>query len=175
MPAALISTADAKTHLRVYHTQDDAYISTLVTRVVAEWEEITHYPLAPTDCVQVLDAAPSDGVIRHAWGGVDATAGGQVEYTDAAGTPQLVAVATEQYRSLQGWVELPLTDAQLAAWLYPITYTYTAGTIALPSAILTALLIRIGYLYAYRGDEPSPPDERAWLRLTGRYRVGALL
>lgn len=175
MPAALISTADAKSHLRVYHTQDDGYIATLVTRVVAEWEEITHWPLTATDCTQVLDAAPSDGVLRHAWGGVDVTAGGTLEYTNDAGAPVMVTIAATQYRTLQGFVELPLTDAQLAAARYPLTYTYTAGTLALPSAILTALLIRIGYLYSYRGDDPSPPDERAWLRLCGRYRTGALL
>jgi hypothetical protein len=38
----LITTADAKSHLRVYHTEDDSYIASLVQAVCIEWEEVTH-------------------------------------------------------------------------------------------------------------------------------------
>lgn len=175
MAAPLISTADAKAHCRVYHTQDDAYIADIVTRVVAEWELVTHWPLSALEVVAVYDSLPDDRTFRHQQHPVDLAAGGVVTWTSTAGSAQTQSYLAAVYRRVDGYTLLTPTAEQAALWVYPISYTYTAGSLTLLPTIKTALLLRIGYLYSYRGDDASPPDETAWLMLTARYRTGALL
>lgn len=176
MPAAPITTADAKVHLRVYHTQDDLYIADLVSRVAAEWERITHWPLLPVATEQVYDAEPEDRTLRHYRHPIDLTAAASVAYTNDAGAPVTVTLAESDYRSLDSYALLYISDAQREAWRYPLTYSYTCGmTPTLALDVRSALFIRIGYLYSYRGDDPNPPDESAWMMLTARHRTGALL
>lgn len=166
MPSPLISTADAKLFLRVFHTSDDAYIGTLVTFAVDEWEAVTHMPLAPTAYSHIYAEAPSDSILRVYHHPVDINVAADVTY--GATTVTLGAVDWDE---LDGYAALPC----VSTWEYPLTLTYTAGQTALPTAVRMALLLRIGGMYAYRGDDVSPPDTGAWRMIAARYRTGALI
>lgn len=58
-----ISLAEAKTHLKVDHTDEDAYIVALVKAVTSKIENYLDRPLLNTQFQWVLDAFPCDSVL----------------------------------------------------------------------------------------------------------------
>ena len=173
----LITTADAKSHLRVYHTEDDSYIASLVQAVCIEWEEVTHQNIGQgfitaTPAQRYL-AQPDDGVFRPYFNPVDTTI--QPTFTTDA-LPGSPITPTEAWVKLDGAaayvVGTSLTNN--VNYTYPLSFGFTLST-AFNAEIKQALLLRIGYFYSYRGDDPSPPDMKGWQMLVARHRTGALI
>jgi hypothetical protein len=173
----LITTADAKSHLRVYHTEDDSYIASLVQAVCIEWEEVTHQNIGQgfitaTPAQRYL-AQPDDGVFRPYFNPVDTTI--QPTFTTDA-LPGSPITPTEAWVKLDGAaayvVGTSLTNN--VNYTYPLSFGYTLTT-AFNAEIKQALLLRVGYFYSYRGDDPSPPDMKGWQMLVARHRTGALI
>lgn len=177
MSAPIISTADAKAHCRIFHSQDDAYLATLITAVVAEWERVTHYALAEdtTERPQYYEDAPEDGQFRVWVRPVDVTSVTWIADGAAIPTP----LPEEHWRSLDGYSVYDATTLISDDTLtFPGTLTYstllaTSGTV--PADIIQALKMRVAYYYAYRGDDVQPPDTDGWLMLAARHRTGAVL
>lgn len=172
--AAALTTADAKAHLRVYHTLDDSYIASLITAATHEWTAVTHMPLEATSYTHVYEAAPVDGVYRiyhHPLVLNSITA----NYTDPVAGLTVDPVSQSVVTVLDGYAQIVPTAEQVATWTFPVTLSYTAGVAAIPASVKQALLLRIGYWYSFRGDDVHPPDTAAWQMLAARYRTGALL
>lgn len=168
----IITTSDAKAHLRVFHAEDDTYIASLVVMVAAEWERVTHQSLtAATEYSHVYAVEPEDCVLR-AWHHPVDVAADCITYTDTAGNPQTIGTASH-WLTLDTYSQYVLDDVERAAIVYPLTLTYETG--GLPDDVKIALLLRLGYFYAYRGDDVNPPDSSAWQMLAARHRTGALL
>jgi hypothetical protein len=173
----LITTADAKSHLRVYHTEDDSYIASLVQAVCIEWEEVTHQYIGQGFITQTPAqrylAQPDDGIFRPYFNPVDTTI--QPTFTTDA-LPGSPITPTEAWVKLDGAAAYVVQDALYnnPNYTYPLSFGYTLTT-AFNAEIKQALLLRIGYFYSYRGDDPSPPDMKGWLMLVARHRTGALI
>jgi len=173
----LISTADAKSHLRVYHTEDDSYIASLVQAVCIEWEEVTHQYIGQgfitaTPAQRYL-AQPDDGVFRPFFNPVDTGIAPVIICDDFPVSP---ITPTEDWLSLDFAAAYPIGTSLTSnvQYTYPLYFTYTL-TSAFNAEIKQALLLRIGYFYSYRGDDPSPPDMKGWAMLVARHRTGALI
>ena len=173
----LITTADAKSHLRVYHTEDDSYIASLVQAVCIEWEEVTHQNIGQgfitaTPAQRYL-AEPDDGVFRPYFNPVDTTI--QPTFTTDA-LPGSPITPTEAWVKLDGAAAYVVGDSLInnVNYTYPLSFGFTLTT-AFNAEIKQALLLRVGYFYSYRGDDPSPPDMKGWQMLVARHRTGALI
>ena len=173
----IISTADVKAHLRVYHNEDDSYLANLVTAVTQEWEDITHQSIGasivPANPSQRYTEAPDDGVYRTYFNPVD-TQFNPIIICD--NTPASPITPTEEWQQLDGATIYPVGTSLTSNvdYTFPLYFTYNTYS-ALNGIIKQALLLRIGYFYSYRGDDAQPPDSKGWLMLAARYRTGALL
>lgn len=177
MPAPLISTADAKLHLRVFHSQDDAYIADLVQAALIEWEEVTHQYIGQGFITQTPAhrylQAPDDGVFRPFFNPVNTATLPVLTCDDALASP---ITPTEAWIKLDGAAAYVIGDSLVndANYSYPLSFSYTLVT-AFTLQIKQAVLLRVGYMYSYRGDDANPPDMKGWLMLVARHRTGALL
>lgn len=148
-----VTLAEAKAHLRVEHTADDAYITTLIEAVRTCIEGITHRALVTQTLELTLDAFPScSGVVRLPRNPVSAVT--SVQYIDDAGITQTLDAA--KYRVDLKSIVARLTPAYGEIWptTRPITnaviVTFTAGygtAGAVPKAIKQAILLSIGTYY----------------------------
>lgn len=160
----LVSADDIKTHLRISHTADDAYIATLAAAVSTdldgpdgylrralvtqawyakfeEWpcaEEI-HLPLPPLGNVVAVTYYDSDNALQ----------------TFSADSYHVV-------KPYGGRAEIELKFGQSFPTLYPrpdaVSVEFTAGYGAaadVPAPIRQAALLLAGDLYANRGDDPA--------------------
>jgi len=170
---SIISLADAKAHLRVFHSEDDAYITTLVTVVHEEWEQVTRLRLGVHSFTRRYELKPDDGYFRFDQVPVNtATA----TWTKDGGSP-LTLTATK-FRTLEYFTAYDAREQiDTAAIEFPGTLAFSTNLAlaSVPVSIVQALKLRLGYYYAYRGDDATPPDTAGWQMLASRWRTGAIL
>lgn len=172
----LITTAEAKTHLRVYHTEDDVYIASLVQSACDEWEAVTHSAIGqltiPTAQSHYIKEPPSDGYFRVYFNPVNVAIQPVITMED----PVATITPTEAWQTLDGFSIYPIGTSLTtnSNYSYPLTFSYTLLP-TLVSTVKQAILLRVGYFYSYRGDDVSPPNMEGWKMLVARYRTGALL
>lgn len=183
--ANIVTTAEAKTHLRVYHSLDDSYIATLCTVAQQEWEAVTKMLLDSASTQQTIryEEKPADGLLRFYYWPVDFV-GAIVKpvFLPDGGNPYIFSnnelVETDLFQAVDarevinnGTITFPGT------LLYYTLYDFSvlAGGVAPPASIKHCLLMRIGSLYSYRGDDIQPPNLEQWKMLAARWRKGALL
>ena len=148
-----VSIAEAKAHVRVTHSTDDALIGALITSVRQAAENELGRTLMTSTWEKTLDEFP-DAIELH-YPPVAAIT--SVEYLDDAGTVTLLAAAsyTLDERSEPGWL-VPAYDYEWPTTLDSInavTVTYTAGygTAAdVPEAIKAWIKVHVGHLYENR-------------------------
>ena len=160
-----ISTADAKLHLRVDASDDDALIDDLIKTARRHVEQRIWRSLIDTTLELTLECLPGGaGEIYLPFGPVDSIATFAYVATDGSG--QTLNVTTQIQKSLYtdppflvpayntNW---PSTRNQVAA--ATITYVAGYGTAGtdVPQDILAALYLLIGNLYENRENHPLVP------------------
>lgn len=155
----VLTTAEAKLHLRVDHTDDDGYINDLIIRA-AEYAEknISGH--------RQLLTATYDLPVRDWWTGplrlprpplVSVTS---LKYYDTAGVQQTVSSTLYEVRTpwrQPGWIERAPTKTWPAAYQsdrrFPLTIRFVSGygaAAAVPTTLKQAMLLLIGHWYEHR-------------------------
>lgn len=171
-----VTLSEAKLHLRVDGSDEDALIGAQISAAREEAEQVLQRACAPQTLLLTLDAFP-DGAVLLPMPPVSEIL--SVKYTDEDGAEQ--TLAPNSYA---------IDDAQLEHWLVPaygetwpiardeanaVRITYRAGwsQADCPASVKNWLLLRIGTLYAHReadSDKPAMPSAFAD-RLVDRFRV----
>lgn len=172
-----VTLAEAKLHLRVDGSDEDALIARLISAAREQAEQELDRAVAPQTLQLLLDAFPA-GAIRLPRGPVTSVT--SVQYVDDAGVLQTIAGAN-----------YALDDAQIDAWLLPaygfdwpatrdeanaVRVTYVAGWSSCPAAVQQWILLAVGTMFASReadSDRPALPQDFS-RRLLDRYRVHPL-
>ena len=151
-----ISLAEAKAHLRVDTSDEDALITTLIEAATVMAQTYTRRQFVSATYAQTFDAFPASGVIelgRHPLVRVTS-----ITYTDADGnTDQTWSSAkyTVVSAPLVGYV-VPAYDEEFPATREvpnAVTVTYVAGygaASAVPDAIKAAIKLIVGDLFEHR-------------------------
>lgn len=169
-----VSLSEAKAHLRVDGSDEDAVITRLIGVAREECEHILGRSVAPQTLMVLLDKFPCGAIVlpRGPVVAIDL-----VEYVDTAGATQTIAGAnyTVDDAQIDGWLlpaydyEWPATREQANA----VRVTYQTGWASCPKVIQQWILLRVGTLYAWReadAERPAMPSGFAE-RLLDRYRV----
>lgn len=151
---APVSISEAKLHLRVTGSTEDALISTLIDVATAQAEHLTGRALLTQKWRVTFDSWPCQ-LMRLPKAGV--TSVDSVTYLDAAGVRQTLSVAdwVAQLDAPQACVGLAYGKSWPAARVFPgsIQIDYTVGyanSSAVPPAIKQWILLAVGTLYENR-------------------------
>lgn len=156
-----VTLPQAKAHLRVDGTEEDALITALIKAARHDAENRLQRTLLQSTWQLTLDAFPRAAwpgdVIRLAFGPILSVS--SVQYYDAAGTLQTMAPA--DYRLADHCIEpataWPATQTRRGA----VQVTYTAGfgadASAVPAPIVQWILLAMGDLYANRERSAERP------------------
>lgn len=153
-----VSLADAKAHLRVPHTDEDSFISTLITAARSHVETMTGLRLLSQGWSIYLDDWPPARVIELPIA--------PVLTVQAVRTYDLVGVATTVSAAsylLDNASRPPRLVLANAAWTRPgriangievaITAGFGAAAGDVPAALREAVLKLVAHWFAYRGDD----------------------
>ena len=176
-----VSVIEAKEHLRITHSDEDSYISRLIT-MARQWSEtftnrafITQTWDLKLQCFPSVILLPRSPAISHA--------SNAVTYVDTAGTSQTLSTstytidynqepATVRPAYQQSWPAIRSQESPL-----PVTVTYQAGygaATAVPAGIKQAIFAIVATSYEFREDAATSPVMRVDLaseRLLWPYRV----
>lgn len=172
-----VTTAEAKTHLRVDTSDDDTYIAALITAARQWVEEMGNLALINTTFVEKFDRFPANGgYFELAKGPVSSIS--SIQYVDENGTTQTWSSAEYQTDLRMKPARIapvyggayPTTQTQLAA----VTVTYIAGygsaSTSVPSPIIHAVKLLIAEMYENRENTPRP-ERQAAKNLLDNYRI----
>jgi uncharacterized phiE125 gp8 family phage protein len=149
-----LSSAEAKAHLRVSGSGDDAYISALVKAARLRAEQICNRALISQTWDLVLDCWPWGREIVIPLGGV--TSVSSVKYHDGT---TLQTVSGSLYQVALSGVYARVVPLEGVAWpitanrLEAIEVRFVAGyadAAAVPEAIKQWMLLQIGHMYEHR-------------------------
>ena len=148
-----ITTAEAKTHLRVTAATDDTYIDTLVMSVRQVAENELRRSLITQSWVRTLDEFPEQIQLRYP----PIIAVTSVKYYNTAGVQQTLAASeySLDYQSEPGWIvpayNVIWPDTLDAVNAVEVIYTAGYGGAAdVPQAIKAWILLHVGHLYENR-------------------------
>lgn len=156
-----VTTAEAKLHCKVDHSDDDTLIATLITAAREFAEHHTGRAFAAQTLEMALNEFPDDS--DEDWIDLDlppvATVS-SVKYTDTAGVEQ--TISSSDYTLSAYGESRRINPAYSVTW--PLTQDipdavrirYVTGYTALPKAAKQGLLLVIGHFYEMRG--PSTED-----------------
>ena len=155
--SAVITASEFKTHARVYHTQDDTYIATLILVATQCIEHETRRALIHRTFNLKMSAFPADGEIilpRSPMSSVQ-----NISYTDKDGNLQVVPAGNYHTYSVNGVGRVVLKST--AAW--PVTLNtggmdvdvefvagYGATSASVPVALKQAVLLWATHWYENR-------------------------
>ncbi len=159
--AAAVSTTDAKLHLRVDHSDEDAYIDALVTAATNHAQAITSRAFITQTLALYLDSFPLRGEIELYRPPLQSVT--SVAYIDQDGSSQTFSSSNywADANSTPGRIVLddtaswPSTDTRPNA----VTVTYVAGygddATDIPEDILQAIYLIVGEWYRNRENSTS--------------------
>lgn len=170
-----LTTAEAKTHLRVDTSDDDTYIDTLVASARQWVENYTDLALVTQTITEYFDAFPVTGHFELTKSPVSSIT--SISYLDANGDSQTWDSAN--YRT--DLIQKPARIAPIYGGSYPTTYNtqnaitvvYVAGygaASAVPAAIKHAIKLLLAEMYEMRINHPKNGSD-AVKRLLDGYRV----
>lgn len=161
-PAALaVSLSDAKGHLRVAHSSEDAVIGALLNAAIAHldgYSGILGRCLVNQTWRQPFDGWPENGILRLPFPNVSST-GLELHYLDRLGDDETVLAAQYELLHDSRGAYLRMRDAFTAPDLEddraaPVWVIFTAGygetDASVPAAIRAAILLITGDLYENR-------------------------
>lgn len=155
--SAVVTAAEFKTHARVYHTQDDTYIATLILSATQVIEHETRRALINRAFTLQLQGFPAGGEIilpRSPLATVTS-----VTYTDTAGATQTLSASDYHVFSVNGVGRVMLKST--AAWPsvqdtgnLDVSVNFTAGygatSSSVPVALKHAVLMQATHMYENR-------------------------
>lgn len=178
-----VTVADAKTHLRITHDDEDALIAGLIKAATAWAEHETGRALVQQTLLYTLDDWPAGDFIVLPKPPLRSVT--SVKWLTTAGVETTLTASTDYVAdtgSEPGRVCLPYNGSWPSSSLYPIRpirvtyvagYAPTTGTPVdyranIPQAIKQAILLRVGDLYELReglvqGAELRPTQAAEWL------------
>lgn len=149
-----ISSSEAKAHLRVSGSADDAYIGALITAARQQAEQVLNRALISQAWDLVLDRWPWGGDIEIPLGGVTSVT--SVKCHDGT---TLQTVSASIYQVALAGVYARVVPLEGTAWPIPanrleaIEVRFVAGyadAAAVPAAIKQWMLLQIGHMYEHR-------------------------
>lgn len=160
-----ITLQEAKTHLRVDTTDDDAYITSLITAAREKLEDYMGRAIMQQTLVYVRDKWPQGNEITLPGGRMLSLV--SVTYKDATGASYTFGDALADTESIPGRIVLAYGKSWPGDVLYPVNpirIEYVAGygntPSAVPQKVRQALLLLIGDLYEHREDSTSEKLEQ---------------
>jgi len=180
--SAVVTAADFKTHSRIYHTQDDTYIATLILVATQCIEHETRRALINRSFALQLEGFPADGEIVLPRSPLSSVT--SVTYTDTAGATQTVSSGDYHTYSVNGVGRVILKST--ASWPstqstgnLDVSVNFTAGygatSASVPVALKQAVLLQATHMYENRtAVAPAQLYEipRAVERLIVQYHTG---
>jgi len=180
--SAVVTAAEFKTHARIYHTQDDTYIATLILVATQCIEHETRRALINRSFALQLEGFPADGEIVLPRSPLSSVT--SVTYTDTAGATQTVSSGDYHTYSVNGVGRVVLSST--ASWPttlntggLDVSVNFTAGygatSASVPVALKQAVLLQATHLYDNRtAVAPAQLYEipRAVERLIVQYHTG---
>ena len=153
----VITASDVKTHARIYHSQDDTYLSTLITTATQIIEHETRRALINRSFAFQLEGFPADGEIILPRSPLSSVT--SVTYTDAAGATQTLSSSVYHTYSVNGVGRVVLKSTE--SWPatqgtggLDVTVNFVAGYGAsasnVPAALRHAALLQATHLYDNR-------------------------
>jgi uncharacterized phiE125 gp8 family phage protein len=188
---APISLAEAKLHLRVDGTAEDALIEALLAAAIEHAERFTGLTISPRQREVAFDAFPesaADGLELGTWPVHDA----QIAYT-SGGAEEVVSSSSEAALEIEldtyvrpavitatAW---PAADARASAVRVSFTAGFQSATdstdepdlLPLPPGIRAAVLLMLGHLYANREASADKPMSEIPLGVDALLRPHRLL
>lgn len=151
-----LTLAEAKLHLRVTSTNEDALITSLIQAARERCEDVTMRSLVTRTVDAYLDAWPESGVVNLPYPPVASIV--SVKYTDSTGTQNTMNAL--DYYLAQGYGRLALGYGKTwpVAELQPveaIVVRYTAGygaASAVPAWVKHAMRLLIAHWYIHREE-----------------------
>lgn len=167
-----VTLAEAKTQVRVTHTAEDSYISTLIKAATRYVEQTLSMSIAEQTWQLTLDAfADAIELPRGPVQSVD-----EFEYLDSDGLPVAVSddLYTADFVSRSPWLVLNSGESWPTTLdaVNVVAITYTAGMETVPEDLRHAILVQIQLLYE-RGSDPKIAEyqQKAVESLLGTYRA----
>ncbi|MEY4377962.1 MAG: hypothetical protein RJB26_2512 [Pseudomonadota bacterium] len=180
--SAVITASEFKTHARVYHTQDDTYIATLILVATQCIEHETRRALINRSFTLQLEGFPAGGEIILPRSPLSTVS--SVTYTDSAGATQTLSASNYNTYSVNGVGRVVLKST--ASWpttqgtgALDVSVNFTAGygatSASVPVALKQAVLLQATHLYDNR--TPVAPAQlyeipRSVERLIVQYHSG---
>lgn len=155
--SAVITASEFKTHARVYHTQDDTYIATLILVATQCIEHETRRALINRSFTLQLEGFPAGGEIILPRSPLSTVS--SVTYTDAAGATQTLSASDYNTYSVNGVGRVVLKST--ASWpttqgtgALDVSVNFTAGygatSASVPVALKQAVLLWATHWYDNR-------------------------
>lgn len=155
--SAVITASEFKTHARVYHTQDDTYIATLILVATQCIEHETRRALINRSFTLQLEGFPAGGEIILPRSPLSTVS--SVTYTDSAGATQTLSASDYNTYSVNGVGRVVLKST--ASWpttqgtgALDVSVNFTAGygatSASVPVALKQAVLLWATHWYDNR-------------------------
>lgn len=157
-PAALLTLAETKAHLRVDGTTEDTQITALIASATQRVEAYLGRSLMSRNLSLVLDAFPEGTIAIPLPPCISLT---DVKYIDTAGTQQTLAASAYILSVPSGPKAQRARIAPVTTWpatkavMDAVKITYAAGYSTVPDVIKEGVLLIVGALYNHRGDETT--------------------
>jgi uncharacterized phiE125 gp8 family phage protein len=156
--ATLISTAEAKSHLRISHTDEDTYLGALVAAVDNALDGPSGYlrrAIVEQEWVLKLGEFPAYRLVVPLPPLISLDS---VTYYDLDNASQTLSSSVYTLIKPVGgaaYLELNATQMWPSTYQRPdaITVAFTAGYATVPPAVKQAALLLLGEMYAARGDD----------------------
>jgi uncharacterized phiE125 gp8 family phage protein len=172
-----VTLAEAKLHLRVDHSEEDAYITSLITAARLMCEQRTGKTLVSSGWTAYADYFPAELELPNP----SVTAVASITYVDTNGTTQTLDPSAYRVNMvadparIQPVTEWPATDDRMNA----VVVVYTAGyanAAAVPVPLKQWCLLAIGDMYEHRAASTDKPSvEHGFVDgLLSAYRVQVL-
>lgn len=172
--AVSVSTADAKSHLKVEHSDDDTYIDSLVLSAEAQTEALTSRKMITQTVDLYLTDFPMHEITLPF---SPVTSISYIKYYDGTNTQQTWAASNYNYNIYEEPTVIRYNDSA------PDTYEDRSDAVnvrfvvgyanaaAIPAALISAIKLKLADLYENRMEAPRDIARTSWINCARPYMV----